>query len=106
MFGVVIPRSGITPLTETFFIRGIGNFDPIFDPNVAQYVDDVYLPRAINGMTDLTDLERVDVRRGPQRTLFGENADAGAIRYVTKTPSNTSHLDLDLGGGDYGALSG
>jgi hypothetical protein len=63
---VNIQRSGITPLTQVIFIRGIGDGDPIFDPNVAQYVDDIYLPRTINGMTDLTDLERVEVLRAPR----------------------------------------
>jgi len=102
--GVLIERSGITPLTETYFIRGIGDSDPIFDPNVAQYVDDVYLPRAINGMTDLTDIERVEILRGPQGTLFGENADAGAIRYITRTPTDATRLDIDVAGGSYATL--
>jgi len=103
--GVTIARSGITPLTQIFFIRGIGNADPIFDPNIGQYVDDVYLPRAINGLTDLTDLERVEILRGPQGTLFGENSDAGAIRYITKTPSDTPQANFDIGGGTYGAFN-
>jgi iron complex outermembrane receptor protein len=102
--GFTIQRAGITPLTQVFFIRGIGDADPIFDPNVAQYVDDVYLPRAINGMTDLTDIERVELLRGPQGTLFGENADAGAVRYITKTPTDKPELKLDLGGGTYNTL--
>ena len=102
--GVTIQRSGITPLTQTFFVRGIGNSDPIFDPNIAQYVDDVYLPRAINGLTDLTDIERVEILRGPQGTLFGENADAGAIRYVTKTPTAETHTSFDVASGTYSAL--
>ena len=64
-------------------------------------MDDIYLPRAINGMTDLTDIERVEVLRGPQGTLFGENADAGAIRYITRNPTDTPHLDVDFAGGSY-----
>jgi len=103
--GVTIPRSGITPLTQIFYIRGIGDSDPIFDPSIAQYVDDVYLPRAINGMTDLTDLERVEIIRGPQGTLFGENADAGAIRYITREPTDTTTANFDVGGGTYDAFN-
>ncbi len=102
--GFTIQRAGITPLTQVFFVRGIGDADPIFDPNVAQYVDDVYLPRTINGMTDLTDIERVELLRGPQGALFGENADAGAIRYITKTPTDQFHASFDVAGGTYNAL--
>jgi iron complex outermembrane recepter protein len=102
--GVMIQRGGITPLTQVFFIRGIGESDPIFDPAIAQYVDDVYLPRAINGLSDLTDVERIEVLRGPQGTLFGDNADAGAIRYITKDPTDQTAANVDVGGGNYGTF--
>jgi len=103
--GVVIQRAGISPLTQVFIIRGIGNTDPISDPNVAQYLDDIYLPRTINGLSDLTDLDRIEVLRGPQGTLFGENADAGAIRYISKTPSERTQVKIDVGYGDYNTVN-
>lgn len=99
--GVTLPRSGITPLTQVFFVRGIGESDPIFDPAIAQYVDDVYLPRAINGLSDLTDVERVEVLRGPQGTLFGDNSDAGAIRYITRDPGDDTRFSADAAVGNY-----
>ncbi|WP_068084626.1 TonB-dependent receptor [Novosphingobium rosa] len=99
--GFFIAQSGITPSTQIFYIRGIGNSDPIFDPSVAVYLDDTYLPRAINGMTDLTDIERVELLRGPQGTLFGQNAAAGAIRYITKTPTEKLTAKGDVSYGSY-----
>jgi iron complex outermembrane receptor protein len=103
--GVTIVRAGITPLTQVYFVRGIGNSDPIFDPNIGQYLDDVYLPRAINGLGDLTDVERVEVLRGPQGTLFGANSDAGAIRYISRDPTDKTQANADISGGTYGALN-
>ncbi len=103
--GLYTAPSGITPTTNTFFIRGIGNSDPIFDPTVGTYIDDVYLARAINGMSDLHDVERVEVLRGPQGTLFGANSGGGAIRYVTKTPTDQFEAFGDVGYGNYNTFN-
>lgn len=71
------------------FIRGVGQFDFIFptDPGVGVYLDGVYMGRTLGGMMDLADLERVEVLRGPQGTLFGKNTIAGAVNLVTARPT-------------------
>jgi iron complex outermembrane receptor protein len=103
---VEVPRGGLTPTTETFFIRGIGTSDPIQDPAVGIYVDDVYIPRPLSngGLFDLPDVSRVEVLRGPQGTLYGRNSDAGAVRLITQDPTDTLHIISDIGVGDYGAV--
>lgn len=84
------------------FLRGVGEGDSIFtnDPPVGIYVDDVLLPRATGSLLDLIDIERIQVLRGPQGTLFGRNTSGGAIRVVTKRPATDrvgGMADLTIG---------
>jgi iron complex outermembrane receptor protein len=72
-----------------YFIRGIGNSadSAASDPAVATFIDEVYIGRAGGGSSDLYDLDRIEILRGPQGTLFGKNVVGGAISYHTARPS-------------------
>ena len=82
-----------TNTTLTAFIRGVGQQDPVagFEAGVGLYVDDVYLNRPQAAVLDVYDVERIEVLRGPQGTLYGRNTIGGAIKYVTaRLPDDTS----------------
>lgn len=72
----------------TTFIRGIGVSDFLLtiDPGVGLYVDDVYVARSVGGLVDLLDIERIEVLKGPQGTLFGRNTIGGAISIISQDP--------------------
>ena len=72
-----------------FFIRGIGLLDAQVtqDPPVGVYIDGVYIARSTGNAFDVADLERIEVLRGPQGTLYGRNTTGGAVNLVTRRPS-------------------
>lgn len=88
------------------FIRGIGQPDALqtFDPAVGVYVDDVYLSRIRGNQLDLLDLERLEVLRGPQGTLYGKNTIGGAIKFVTRKPDQDVRATASVAIGSYDQL--
>lgn len=86
------------------YIRGIGQIDSIafFEPGVGIYLDDVYLGRAQGAFLDVVDVERIEVLRGPQGSLYGRNTVGGAIKYVSAAPTDqlTGKLSATLGNYD------
>ncbi|MEH6583776.1 MAG: TonB-dependent receptor [Halioglobus sp.] len=92
--GPNVPNLHLTPhpnsgATVRVFIRGVGNNDDQItqDPSVATYMDGVYLARSQGLAMEVGDIERIEVLRGPQGSLYGRNATGGAINFVTVAPS-------------------
>jgi iron complex outermembrane receptor protein len=90
------------------YIRGVGQPDALqtFDPAVGVYVDGVYFSRIRGTQLDLLDLQRVEVLRGPQGTLYGKNTIGGAISLITRRPSQEFRggLTVSLGNYDYNEI--
>lgn len=111
--GSLVPNTTIAPLgagygsTIAAFIRGVGLGDNSlsFEPGVPIYVDDVYNGRPQGSLFDLLDLERVEVLRGPQGTLFGKNAIGGAVRLISKKPRGDGSGFLEATYGSFNRIN-
>jgi outer membrane receptor protein involved in Fe transport len=106
----IVPSLRITQLqtsTQTNFVmRSFGNGanNPGLESSVGMFVDGVYRSRSASQIIDLVDVQRVEVLRGPQSTLFGQSASAGVISVVTPKPSFTAGGSAELSVGDYHSL--
>ena len=108
-------NSNLSPFNARLTIRGVGTAqtDPALEPSVGMFIDGVFLGRSGLGMSDLTDIQRIEVLQGPQGTLYGKNTNAGAVVVITKSP-NMEEFEgyLEASAGDYsmgkitGAISG
>jgi len=92
---------------NVYFLRGLGNTESIatFDPPVGTYVDDIYIARQNSNNFGLFDVERIEVLRGPQGTLFGRNTTGGAINLVLRKPGDTMRGFAEVGFGSFGEVS-
>ena len=103
-----LKASRATNSTLTAFIRGVGQADPLagFESGVGIYIDDIYLARPQAAVADIYDVERIEVLRGPQGTLYGRNTIGGAVKYVTRKLGSQPDVRLRATAGNYGQLDG
>jgi len=89
--------------TVTAYLRGVGQADPLWgvDPGVGIYLDDVYIARPQGALLDVFDVERIEVLRGPQGTLYGKNTIGGAIKYISSPLEEDPYGRVSLTVGDY-----
>lgn len=85
------------------FIRGVGqtDFNLTIDPGVGIYLDDVYISRSVGALLDTTDIERIEVLRGPQGTLFGKNTIGGAVVITSKRPGDEPGFNAEVTTGSF-----
>jgi iron complex outermembrane receptor protein len=106
-----IKQNPTTTVSSSIYIRGVGQEDSQFtqEPGVATYIDGIYYSRSSGSIMELVDIERIEVLRGPQGTLFGRNSPAGAISIVTKAPDLhevSAKLEATVGNYDQRAIRG
>ena len=91
---------GLQAGTLAVFVRGIGN-DPGFGQGVGIYVDDVYMNRTAGNLLEVYDVERIEILKGPQGNLYGRNTIGGAIKYISREPSDEMMGDISFKYGEF-----
>jgi iron complex outermembrane receptor protein len=88
----------------TVAIRGAASINPAvtWEPSVGLYVDGVFVAKNVGGLFDVAELERIEVLRGPQGTLYGKNTTGGAINLITRKPAEEFGGKVKVGAGNYG----
>jgi len=106
VFDTTSPIGGVSS-GAAVFIRGIGNtdFSLTTDPGVGTYIDGVYVSRSVGGVLDVLDVERIEVLRGPQGTLFGRNTIGGAINIISRKPAEEFEAAVEVTAGNDGRLN-
>ncbi|MBP1687159.1 MAG: TonB-dependent receptor, partial [Deltaproteobacteria bacterium] len=106
--GETVPNLRVSPQTTTqsgtvITMRGVaqGNTNPVFQPAVGLYVDGVYIAQGQGSNIDVEDLERVEVLRGPQGTLFGRNTIGGAVNFVSRKPTEERAVSASVQVGNF-----
>jgi len=101
-----IPNGGGS--ATQIFIRGVGQDDYSFpnEPGVGLYIDDVYVARSAGGDFGFLDVERIEILRGPQGTLYGRNTIGGAVKVITKKPDGTTSGSVSLTTGEFDRMEG
>ena len=97
-------EGGVDNNTTRFFVRGVGTATPTFgvEQAVPIYIDDIYTPLGIGGNIDIFSIDRVEVLRGPQGTLYGRNSLGGAIKLYSKEFGDATEGSISVTAGSYG----